>query len=398
MKYIHPFPARMAPELALKSVRKQRANSIILDPMMGSGTVLREALIHGHTAIGYDLDPLALLISKVTNTPFDLLDFEAATKSFLLDLKDINEQEFELPWIDNDPETLSFINFWYAAAQIKSIRKIAWLIHLAELSGSLPDIYLNTLKIALSRIIITKEMKASLARDTAHSRPHRVSLSNDYNVLEGFELSIQMVIKILKGYFTKTSSAAEIFSGDAREMNNLADGSVDTIITSPPYLNAIDYLRGHKLSLVWFGYSLSSIRNIRNSTVGLEKLLTGDQADGNILNAIDQSSSYEAHSKKEQRTILKYAVDLNSVLGEYYRVLRPGGLATFVVANSNIKNKVVDNANILKLLAQNIGFELRENMIREIPSQGRYLPVSVSGTNPLFNRMKHESVMTFIIN
>ena len=170
------------------------------------------------------------------------------------------------------------------------------------------------------------------------------------------------------------------------------------MITSPPYLNAIDYLRGHKLSLVWFGYTLNDIRNIRNFTVGLEKLISGDVTTPSIINAIDKSSNFLGHTPKEQRTILKYAVDLNSVLIEYKRVINTGGIATFVVANSNIKNSIVDNSNIVRLLAESLGFELRENIIREIPSQGRYLPVSLNGTNPLDKRMKQESVMTFIAN
>ncbi|GHO82470.1 hypothetical protein [Dictyobacter formicarum] len=48
---IHAFPARMAPEIALKELQKLPQHSIILDPMMGSGTVLRVALNCGLRAI-----------------------------------------------------------------------------------------------------------------------------------------------------------------------------------------------------------------------------------------------------------------------------------------------------------------------------------------------------------
>jgi len=56
---VHPFPARMAPELAFESLRHLKAGSIVLDPMSGSGTVLRQASDMGHSAIGFDMDPLA---------------------------------------------------------------------------------------------------------------------------------------------------------------------------------------------------------------------------------------------------------------------------------------------------------------------------------------------------
>ena len=49
------------------------------------------------------------------------------------------------------------------------------------------------------------------------------------------------------------------------------DESIDMVITSPPYLNAIDYLRGHRLSLVWLGHQLSGLRMIRSGSVGAER-------------------------------------------------------------------------------------------------------------------------------
>lgn len=67
IRTIHPFPARMAPELALSALASLKKGSIVLDPMAGSGTVLRQALALGHRAIGFDMDPLAVLMSRVCN-------------------------------------------------------------------------------------------------------------------------------------------------------------------------------------------------------------------------------------------------------------------------------------------------------------------------------------------
>ena len=57
----------------------------------------------------------------------------------------------------------------------------------------------------------------------------------------------------------KTGPAAQVYKGDARHLD-LRDRSVDLVITSPPYLNAIDYLRCSKFSLVWMGYSVGELR------------------------------------------------------------------------------------------------------------------------------------------
>src|ERR1700730_5045760 len=89
---VHPFPARMAPGIAL-AVMSDIDESRVLDPMMGSGTVLAMARAHGHRAIGFDVDPLAVLISKVWNTAFDPENIRdqanGVLKSALIEFKNI---------------------------------------------------------------------------------------------------------------------------------------------------------------------------------------------------------------------------------------------------------------------------------------------------------------------
>lgn len=394
MKYIHPFPARMAPDLAMESIRKLKNRSIILDPMIGSGTVITEALRGGHTAIGYDLDPLAILLTKVATTPFDLEIFRDAGKDLLEIAQTRRISECALPWIDSDNETSDFLNYWFAQKQRNSLRKLAFTILSFQEEKRYPIIILNALKVALSRLIITKEMKASLARDTAHSRPHRVSLTNEFDVFDGFEKSISTMISILGKSFPLLQGKVKIFSGDARSMHKIEDASIDAIITSPPYLNAIDYLRGHKFSLVWLGYNLSDIRALREISVGTEKGSKISHDEEKLMVAITTSTNFEEHTPRFQKVINKYARDLDAVICEIRRVITIGGHATFVVGNSNIKGNYVDNANIVKAVAKQRGFQVKGDKVREIPQQRRYMPISKESS--LGNRMKHESVITVV--
>jgi len=61
----------------------------ILDPFCGSGVVLREAQKQGKNAIGFDVNPIAILISKVLINPPSLPDFE---KEFLLILNEVEKK------------------------------------------------------------------------------------------------------------------------------------------------------------------------------------------------------------------------------------------------------------------------------------------------------------------
>jgi hypothetical protein len=105
--------------------------------------------------------------------------------------------------------------------------------------------------LALSRTVITKQAGASLAWDVSHSRPHKTRLSNDYDTMRGFLDQATRLAKLLDGGDVRCG--ASVYRGDCRDLNRLKAQSIDAVITSPPYLNAIDYLRGHKYSLVCMG-------------------------------------------------------------------------------------------------------------------------------------------------
>src|SRR5713226_4371583 len=68
---IHPFPARMAPGIALEALGESTTTLRVLDPMAGSGTVLAVARAKGHRAFGVDLDPLAVLLAGVWTRTVD---------------------------------------------------------------------------------------------------------------------------------------------------------------------------------------------------------------------------------------------------------------------------------------------------------------------------------------
>lgn len=68
----------MAPGLALDSLSSLSRGSSVLDPMTGSGTVVRQATDLGLTAHGFDVDPLAVLMSRVWTTPVRDEDIEVA--------------------------------------------------------------------------------------------------------------------------------------------------------------------------------------------------------------------------------------------------------------------------------------------------------------------------------
>ena len=390
LRSIHPFPARMAPELALQALSNLQPGSLVLDPMTGSGTVAREALILGHSVRAFDLDPLAVLISKVSTTFVRAAEVVSAGNEVLAFSRTISLRDIRLPWIDSDSDAKNFVAYWFGPSQIKQLRRLSFALHSAS-ALQLPEDVVDVLRIALSRIIITKQQTASLAQDTSHSRPHRVATESGYDIFSGFEKSILSLVKRLPEERLKTKARVRI--GDARRMTYVRNESVDAIITSPPYLNAIDYLRGHRLSLIWLGHGLKDISKARSNSIGSERKPENPRQFAGYELARRQMGNIEALPNRFQGIVDRFISDMSAVLKECNRVLKGGSTATFVVGNSCLRGVYISNSGAISACALKLGFDEVSRRERELPGQHRYLPPPKSG--PLGKRMRTEVVLTF---
>ncbi|WP_245795720.1 hypothetical protein [Actinacidiphila alni] len=296
--------------------------------------------------------------------------------------KMLASDEVYLPWIDDNPETKKFIEFWFAEPQRGELRRIAYVLN--QMDGCFAD----PLRLALSRIIITKKRGASLAHDVSHSRPHRVGITNDFLVSEGFCKAAMQIERRLKG---EVDSSAHVRLGDARSMSFIAPQSIDLVVTSPPYLNAIDYLRGHRMALVWLGHRIDSLRQIRGSSVGAEKALKEDPKG---VYSLVQDTDVDSLSPRTLGILHRYARDMLEVASELHRVLRPESPAVLVVGNSTVRGTFVDNASVVRRASEQMGFATHDISERELPTNRRYLPPPSAAGAALDLRMRKEVVLT----
>lgn len=378
----------MAPEIALAGLENLPNDYVILDPMSGSGMVLGTAAKLGLSAFGYDLDPLACMISRVNGTKLDESRVRLACDQLLALCNRVEPDDIQLSWIDTDAETSDYIDFWFAPKQKDQLRALSYFLVARPFLASAK--IMDVLKIAVSRLIITKEPKASLARDTAHSRPHKTITQNDFDVLDALPSSLDHVLRALNPESIKSDVKA--YRGDARRMGRIKDCSVDCIVTSPPYLNAIDYMRGHRLSLVWWGYSISYLRKLRARAVGAEVSRNQDVNDdiGDLLEDLRQDIG-----DRKTNILIKYYSDLKVISSEAYRVLKPERTATYVIGDSRIKGRKIQNSTLLIKAAERCGFRVINKFVRDIPESKRYMPMTDSNYSSLSKRIRSEHVIVF---
>lgn len=390
LRTIHPFPARMAPDILSEWIQNLPSESTVLDPMCGSGFVVRQSLMAGHKSIGLDIDPLAVLMSRVWTKRVVLKDIDRQAAEVCDQARSLRSKSVVLPWMDDCQETTQFTEYWFAPAQRDSLRRLAYVLTRKPETRSdrLNDIFW----LALSRIIITKHVGASLAWDVSHSRPHKVRQTNDFDVHRGFLRAVKTISKTLA--VEKLPRCGRIYKGDGRHLKQIKSRSIDAIFSSPPYLNAIDYIRGHKFSLIWMGYTIPELRDLRAGSVGAERSPDDNSMPDLWTTVVRQVPNLHALALRQQRIVARYVGDSTKLLTEFKRVLKPGATLALVLGNSSIRGQYIANSKIYDVLATQLRFRKLDERQRTLEVRKRYLPV-VSRNNTLENRIRHEIIQVY---
>lgn len=392
LRTIHPFPARMAPSIIQRRLKSKKTRCVV-DPMAGSGTTIVAARLHGHRAVGFDTDPLALLISKAWSSDID------AKHLRILAVKTLNDARRHYRSLSvgrayptqANHETRAFIRYWFDSTNRRQ---------LTALSASITRINNRNaqaiLWCAFSRMIITKDAGASLAKDVSHSRPHKAYRIAPIRPFGRFLSIVEQVLRASHFSSRHKLPVASIRRGDARKLP-LKDGIADLVITSPPYLNAIDYLRGHKLSLVWMGHQIDELKELRSSNIGSERSHHSPAATNHRCTAEKIVQDFASLPQHAQSMLIQYFCDMDRVLAEISRILKRSGKALVVVGNSTIRGVFINNSKVLTHLAKANGLKLSSMRRRELQENKRYLPPpgNVTSGATLRSRMNEEVILNF---
>jgi len=387
---LHAFAAKFPPQLPRVFIRGlTKPGDLVLDPMMGSGTTIVEALLEGRRGLGLDIDPLAIRLSRVKTTPLDIDDlrnagFKVLSRAHAL-ISDGSaiEQRFER----FDEQTKAFIDYWFLPSTQREL--IALVLAIQEVADTSIRRFLE---LTFSSIIVTKSGGVSLARDLAHTRPHRDKTKVPRNALEQFLARLRKNLKSMAEVVANGADALSLAS-DARAMP-IATGVVDLIVTSPPYANAIDYMRAHKFSLVWFGEPIPKLSELRAQYIGSERVGRAQYAalPSKAETVIKQVAERDG---RKAAILRKYFTEMKSVIAEMYRVLRDDAAAIVVVGPSTMRGIRVQTHECLADIANSVGLEVVGIARRLLDRDKRMMPARFGkkGDSMIEQRMHEEYVI-----
>ena len=386
----HPFPAKFPPQLPEFIIRQlSDPGDTVLDPMFGSGTTLVEAVRLGRRAVGCDIDPLARMIAEAKLSVINPNDALQEGHKVMADASDnYHHSRWRLERglkLRFDPKTEEFINYWFLPQQQLELLALVQRIEELPKGGTR-----NFLQVVFSSTIIAKSGGVSLARDLAHTRPHRDTEKKPVSAFAVFAKNLERNITALSkdGFRTtampfrpngwsdearKSAHSVYIRAASAAD-TGLPSASVDLIVTSPPYANnAIDYMRAHKFSLVWLGWKIADLSRIRAQYVGHDAI--GNLRGEGLPSQCEQTLVKLAERDERKALVLRrYFEEMKSVVCEMRRVLKRGRPAVIVIGSSKLRGMDVETHKGIAAIGEKAGFVLAEIGTRQLDRDKRMMP------------------------
>jgi DNA modification methylase len=412
---LHSYCARFPSEIAEAAIRKYtRRGDSIHDPFCGSGTALAAGMVLGRRVVGGDIDVLAGMLSSVKCTPssedaygrwrarFDKRverAFSAIERGWSRAATPVPGSILTVGGLRLPLPTFPELNYWFPPQLIALLAAIA-----VEAHRTTNEHMQQVALVSLSAAIIAKWPNTlSYAMDVDHTRPHRVvQRFTAARVLATYRRRLDRTISCLvslrnlyqaAGMLSALSdSSLVICPQDAREeAAEIETESQALVITSPPYFNAVDYPRAHRLSVCWMNGRAPEDVASRKQYIGLRHVSSED-GDGWFGERRELRRLVPAAIRSNGRLakLSGFFADLEAATTQMWRVLRPGGHAVVVIADNTVKGHRVHAHAALAMIAQQAGFELVTRHPREIDTVRRRFPVGTFGFD---GPMTHEHVV-----
>jgi DNA modification methylase len=132
--------------------------------------------------------------------------------------------------------------------------------------------------------------------------------------------------------------------------------SIDLAVTSPPYINAVDYPRTHQLEMYWLDLfdEDGPLSNVKRRYIGTEAVYKTDYQRLRVTNleTLDPilARIFETDPRRSY-IVYKFFDDMQAQLTETMRVLKPGGHYCIAIGNNLIRGVLVKSHEILTEIA-----------------------------------------------
>jgi len=354
----HKYAGKFIPNVPRWAMRKYlgRRQCIVVDPFVGSGTTLVEALLQGHIAYGLDIDPLARLISKTKTTLLPERSLQRLPMQFESLLHECTEGSY-VPVASN-------LSHWFSEKAIEELSRIREVVFSFRAQRDVFDFLLVCFSSIVRRV--SNADNQTMKTYVSHTNPKKPE-----SAVPLFLSTLQLYASRLRdlGMLARPDALAEVLErGDARDLRNIWGEiglpPIDLAVTSPPYIKSVDYIYNQLLEFFWIGDlwdldTRAKQNSYKSQYVGNDRVFAKDVGELSSTDCPEVDAFVvEMRNRDVKLSVVmqRYFRDLRRHLTEMSTILRPGARYVVVVGNSTLAGVRIPTHSLVMTLAWRCGF------------------------------------------
>jgi DNA modification methylase len=351
---IHWHPGRFASQLPATLIGSlSKPGDLVVDPFAGSGTTLVEAQRLGRRSIGIDLNPISCLTTTAKVLPIPAHRIARGLREIKDDAAEclgdrlVSANGFQR--LSSIPATVQVAK-WYSR-RVSVDLGLLWKM-VCTYSGTKRTLADAAFSAVLLPVCRETRHWGYVCDNSSPKTDHEADvLQNFCRVLDRLkeayeERDAEYVAR--EGDVSDIPDAKVICADALGELKRAKTGSIDLVVTSPPYFGVADYVKSQRLSMEWFGHEIESLR-LRE--VG-------------------------ARSKRHRKSADQdYLEDVSQVFSQVRRCLHDGGFCAVLMGESSARSSILPR---VRNTLESCGFNLKLDLNRRVSSQRRQAP-SIKG-------------------
>lgn len=346
---------------------------LVLDPFAGVGTTLVEAVLQGHEALGFEINPYAALASRVKANAhrIDPTALEVTIARFY----DFYQSKVSSPDqpLSSPPPGFRTRSAFYSP---KVLRKVLFVQDFVRMLGDDLDIK-DVFSLAFAATMVrysNYSYEPSLGRRTSAGKDEILDFDVGGAIFEKLEAMLEDLFWFREHLPAQRNQARVINESFFKVREYLDRETVDLLITSPPYLNNYHYNRNTRPQLYWLGYAdqPKDLKPLEQANFGKYWQTVRGDAPHFLDFSLPGSDLVERLAMLRERRKDKgvyggvgwanYAVtyfnDCYTFAQGIDYALKPGGTALVVIGNSILQGIMMPTDEYFGAIAESVGLDL----------------------------------------
>lgn len=373
----YPYIEGYSPEFVKYAINNYcDSPKTLLDPFVGTGTTIFAADTLGISTYYSEINPLLQFIIqtkiKVLNLDFQARsilakELENTRKNFRTNLKLYETDKYLTDnyiivfgkskyFPQNTLEKILRLSSFIYDIKLKKSGLLSDLLTIATLSSLLPCSYLKK------------------AGDVRYKTEIELTQSPPEEFEERVDAELVKIVEDILNEGVNLKTSHYFILSNAKNFGRINSIKIDSIITSPPYLNGTNYFRNTKLELWFLKYLLtkSDLRQYRDDTLTCGINDVNKQLNDKYSNVINNSPIlknclneliYKSYDKRIPIMVQSYFSEMNHIFSSVQKHLVNDSKIVIDIGDSIFANVHIQTDEILSELLSSMGYLLIENKL-----------------------------------